>query len=147
MARKAKPVKLKKSEKKQLEDYVSKGTRSARAIKRARILLLSHEKNTNDQIVDKLGASVATICRVRKRYFEEGMEYILSEKPRSGQPSKIDSEVEAKLTMLACSEAPDGHARWTLRMLADKLVELNVVDSISHTHVATMLKKTNLNLG
>lgn len=147
MPRKAKKIKLKKSEKQELRDYISKGKRSARAINRARILLLSDEGKGIDEIVKILETSQPTIWRIRRRYLDEGLEFILGEKPRSGKPSKITKKLEAQLSLIACSEPPNGLKRWSLQMLADKLVELELVDSISHTHVGTLLKKMNLSLG
>lgn len=140
-------IKLKKAEKIKLENYVKKGKRSARAITRARILLLVNEGKAIDDIVKILQVSRPTVYRIRKRYSEEGLEFILKEKYRSGQPSKIDARVETQLASIACSEPPKGQGRWTLRLLAKRMVELEIVESISHTHVATLLKKVNLSLG
>lgn len=86
---------------------------------------------------------MATVYRVRKRYHEVGLSEALAEKLRSGAPSKIDGRAEATLTMLACSDPPKGYGRWTLQLLADKLVELEVIDSISLEAVRTVLKKMN----
>ena len=80
---------------------------------------------------------------VKHRYQSEGLESALAEKPRSGKPPRISGEEKARVTALACSDAPEGYARWTLRLLADKAVELGFVDAISHNHVASILKKTN----
>lgn len=147
MARRLYKIKLNKTEKKQLENYVKQGQRSARAIIRARILLLANEGKTVGEIVEILDTSRPTVYRIRQRYVDEGLKFILKEKPRSGQPSKIDSRLETQLTTIACSEPPEGLNKWTLRLLADKLVELELTESISHTHVATLLKKMNLSLG
>jgi transposase len=147
MSRRLYKIKLKKAEKKQLENYVKQGQRSARAIVRARILLLANEGKTVEEIVKRLDTSRPTVYRIRQRYVDEGLEFILKEKPRSGQPSKIDSRLEAQLVTIACSEPPKGSNRWTLRLLADKLIELELTESISHTHVATLLKKMSLSLG
>ena len=147
MARRLYKIKLKKTEKKQLENYVKQGQRSARAIIRARILLLASEGKTVGEIVKILDTSRPTVYRIRQRYVDEGLEFILKEKPRSGQPSKIDMRLETQLATIACSEPPEGLNKWTLRLLADKLVELELTESISHTHVTTLLKKMNLNLG
>jgi len=102
---------------------------------------------TDDEIGNTLGVGLATVYRIRKRYREAGLEKALQENPRSGAPSKIDGRVEATLTMLACSDPPAGYGRWTLQLLAEKLVELQVVDSISLPTVSSVLKKMNLNLG
>lgn len=147
MAKKLYHIELTKSEKVRLQEYVTQGKKSARAINRVRILLLSNEQKTDEEIANVLGVSLPTVHRVRKRYNEEGLTSILEEKYRSGAPAKVDARVEAQLSMIACSEPPEGHSRWTLRLLADKLVELELVDSISHTEVGSLLKKTNLSLG
>jgi transposase len=84
-----------------------------------------------------------TVYHVKRRFLNEGLETALSEKPRSGKPVQISGEARARITALACSDAPRGHARWTLRLLADKSVELGFVDSISHNHIRQILKKTN----
>jgi transposase len=85
--------------------------------------------------------SMATVVRVRRRCLDEGLAAALHDRPRSGKPPKITGEVEARLTVLACSEPPAGHRQWTLRLLADKLVELGCLESISHVAVAKRLKK------
>jgi len=131
----------------QLRRYVQGGQKSARAINRARILLLADTGMTDDEIGNTLGVGLATVYRIRKRYREAGLEKALQENPRSGAPSKIDGRVEATLTMLACSDPPAGNGRWTLQLLSEKLVELQVVDSISLPTVSSVLKKMNLNLG
>ena len=89
----------------------------------------------------------STVCRIRKRYCEGGLDFALSEKPRSSAPTKIDGKIRAKITMLALSEPPEGRSKWTLNLLADKLVEMEVVDSISNMTVQRVLKKMNLSLG
>jgi transposase len=91
--------------------------------------------------------SKSTVGRIRKRYHEGGLDAALHEKARSGAPPKIDSRIEAQLTLLACSEPPDGRSKWTVRLLADKLVEMEVIESISHMCVQRVLKKMKLNLG
>jgi len=91
--------------------------------------------------------SVSTAKRTRWRFLQEGLQTALSEKPHPGRPPKITGEIEAKLTMLACSQPPEGHARWTLRLLADQLVELGYLDSISHVAVGERLKKTRSSPG
>jgi transposase len=109
--------------------------------------LLSDEGLEDDEIAETLKVSKSTVCRIRKRYCEGGLDFALQEKPRSGAPNKIDGRVEAQLTLLACSDPPEGRSRWTVRLLADRLVELEVVDSISHMSVQRLLKKMKLSLG
>ena len=140
-------VKLREHERDKLIQYLRKGSSSARSQTRARILLLSDDDFEDDEIVETLKVSKSTVCRIRKRYCEGGLNYALREKPRSGAPAKIDGTIEAKITMLACSEPPDGRSKWTLKLLADRLVEMDVVDSISNMTVQRVLKKMKLSLG
>jgi putative transposase len=140
-------VRLTEAEQEQLHQYVNRGKVQARCLTRARILLLANNQWTDEQIAQALKVGMATVFRIRKRYSQEGLEVALKERPRSGGPPKVDSPLEAHLTLLACSEPPEGHSRWTLRLLADKVVELGWVDSLSHTTVRRWLKKTNLNPG
>jgi transposase len=141
------PVRLKEEEREELNQYLRRGKSSARTLTRARILILADEGRLNVEIAEVLKASTSTINRIRKRYCEGGLEFALHEKPRKGAPPKIDGRVEAQLTLLACSEPPEGRSKWTLQLLADKLVELEVVDSISHMSVHRLLKKTRSNRG
>jgi transposase len=140
-------VRLTVGEKEKLHRYLNKGKISARRLTRVRILLLADEGRSNDEIKSALNVSKTTISRIRKRYCEGGLEYALSEKPRSGAPPKIDGRIEAQIIHLACSEPPEGRSKWTLRLLADKLVELDCVDSISHMSVHRTLKKTKSSRG
>jgi len=134
-------VHLKEDERDKLNQFLRKGKSSARSQTRARILLLADEGLEDDEIRETLKVSKSTICRIRKRYCELELSFALSEKTRSGAPKKIDGRVEAQLTLLACSEPPEGRSRWTIRLLADRLVELEVVDSISHMSVQRLLNK------
>lgn len=150
MARKKLTVKLTQNEHEFLTAYVARGHKKARYINRARTLLLSHGGKDDQEIANLLGISRATVYNVRKRYHQQPYDHIvevLQDKPRSGRPIVLDTTVEANVTMIACSTAPKGSARWTLHLIADRLVQLNVVDSISHESVRSLLKKTNLNLG
>jgi transposase len=140
-------VKLREQERTELIQYLRKGRSSARSQTRARILLLSDDDLKDDEIATTLKVSKSTVCRIRKRYCEGGLDYALLEKPRSGAPAKVDGTIEAKITMLACSEPPDGRSKWTLNLLADRLVEMEVVDSISNMTVQRVLKKMKLSLG
>jgi transposase len=125
-----------------LFDIVYNGKHETRKITRARILLLSSSGETDEEIVLALQTSLSTVRRVRIRFAKEGLTAALEEKPRPGQPVKLSGSDEALLTAIACSEAPEGRSRWTLRLLADKLVELKVVPSISHVTIFNILKKT-----
>jgi putative transposase len=143
-------VTLSKRERRALEDFVTHGKKSARAITRARILLLFDEGRTEHELTKILGVARGTVYKVHKRYQQRGQAPIpdlLHEAPRSGRPITLDSRVEAKTTMIACSSPPPGRSRWTLQLIADKLVELAVTGSISHESVRRMLKKTNSSRG
>jgi transposase len=140
-------VSLKEEDREELSQYLRRGKASARSLTRARILLLADEGRNDKEIAETLRVSKSTVNRIRKRYCEGGLDFALHEKARSGAPPKIDGKIEAQLTLLACSEPPDGRSKWTLRLLADKLVEMEVVDSISHMSVQRLLKKMKLNLG
>ena len=146
MPKQQRAVTLTKAERGGLEKFVAYGTKSARAITRARILLLSDEGRKGRELTELLGVSRGTVHNVRKKYQQRRHAHILDllqEEPRSGRPIKLDSRVEAKVTMIACSEPPAGRGRWTLHLIADKLVQLAVTDSISHESVRRLLKKTN----
>src|SRR5512136_331423 len=140
-------VTLKEQEREDLNQYLRKGKSSARSQTRARILLLADDGCDDETIAEALKVSKSTIARIRTRYCEGGLNFALHEKARSGAPPKIDGRIEAQLTLLACSEPPDGRSKWTVRLLADKLVEMEVVESISHMSVQRQLKKMKLNLG
>lgn len=118
------------------------GTTSARTQTRARVLDLLHHGQHPDTIANTLSLSVVTIYNIKRRYLTAGLDAALTDNPRSGTPASIDGTARAKITALACSTAPHGHARWTLRLLADKAVELGFVEHISHTTVRQILKKT-----
>jgi len=135
-------VTLKDGDKAKLQQYIRKGVASARSLTRARILLLTNEGRSDKDIQNTLQVSRSTICRIRKRYCTEGLEFAICERPRTGAPTKIDGRVEAQLTLLACSDPPEGRSRWTLELLADRVVELGTLDSISPMSVHRVLKKT-----
>lgn len=134
-----------------LNQLVRKGESGARVQTRARILLLSDRsqgrKRTLAEVADSALCSVGTVRNVKRNYFAGGVEAALYEKPRPGAEPKFTGEVEAQLTMLACSEPPAGHASWSLRLLANRMVELEYVDDISHVTVGKILKKTNCSPG
>jgi transposase len=147
MPKKSQVIQLSDDEYIQLRQYVREGKKSSRAITRARVLLLSDEHVPDEEICQQLDVGRVTVYRIRRKYRDGGLAQALHDKRRSGAPSKIDGRVEASLTMLACSAPPEGYGRWTLQLLADKLVELQVIDAISLESVRTALKKTNLNRG
>ena len=140
-------VRLSSEAREDLKRLVSTGSGKARMLTRARILLLSDEglaesSKSDAQIVASLGVCSTTVASIRKRFAQEGLASALRERPRPGQPIKFDGKVKAHLTVLACTDPPEGHARWTLRMLADKAVEVGLVESLSHETVRQVLKKT-----
>lgn len=140
-------VHLNEQEREELRQYLRKGKSSARSLTRARILLLADDGLDDGAIAETLKSSKSTVSRIRTRYCEDGLDFALHEKSRSGAPSKIDGRIEAELTLLACSSPPDGRSKWTVRLLADKLIEMEIVDSISHMSVQRLLKKMKLSLG
>ncbi len=142
MARTAQPIQLTDDDLRSIHTRLSRGSTAARAQTRARVLDLLHRGQHPTAIADTLRLSVATVFNIKRRYLTEGLDAALLDKPRAGKPVTIDGVARAKITALACSSAPDGHARWTLRLLADKAVELGFCDSISHTSVKQILKKT-----
>jgi len=147
MARTAQPVKLTKNELRSLTTIIKRGTTSARTQTRARILDLLHRGRHPEEISSALQVSLQTIFNVKRRYLSEGFDDALFDKPRSGRPVRIDGAQRAKITALACSTPPEGYARWSLRLLADQMVELEYVETISHETVRQTLKKTNSSPG
>lgn len=141
------------SEVAELSAIISKGSHSTRTLRNAYILLNCDEgkhasKATDEQLARVLCISERTIERVKKRFCEEGWQALVQRKPaRRIYERKVDGEVEAHLVQLCCSEPPEGRTRWTLRLLADKMVELKYVRSLSHVTVRDVLKKMSLSLG
>lgn len=146
-------IKLTKEEVEALHAITNKGFHSSQTFRTAYILLNCDEgehaeKITNEQISKVLKVGMRTIDRVKKKFIEGGFEGVLDRRPSSRvYETKSDGDVEAKLVALCCSEPPKGFAKWSLRLLADKMVELEYVESISHVTVRSVLKKTNLSLG
>lgn len=146
-------IKLSKSEVDELMAIVNKGSHTSQTFRTAYILLncdqgkYSH-KVTNEQISKVLKVGMRTIDRVKKKFIEEGFEASLERRPTTREyEKKTDGDVEAKLVTLCCSDPPKGFTKWSLRLLADKMVELKYVESISHVTVRSILKKTSLSLG
>ena len=121
---------------------LTKKATSAREQTRARVLDLLAREEHPETIANLLKVGIATVYNIQKRFLDEGLEAVLKDKPRSGKPPVIKPEEKAKITALACSDAPAGYARWTLRLLADKAVEMSYIDSISAMEVGRILKKT-----
>ncbi len=128
------------------QKLTSSGTTKVRVYKRARVLLLSDEgrkggAKTDTQIAEMVEVSLATVERVRRQFVEAGFQAALVEKPRSGAPKKFSGQTRAKITALACSDPPEGRGAWTLQLLADQLVVLGQVDSVSRETVRQALKR------
>jgi len=136
-------VELKNEERNQLRKMTEKGSEKGRKIKRAQILLRRIKEKKDQEIAEWIDVTTGTVQRIRKRYATGGLESAIEEKKRSGRPVEIKADTRAKITALACTKAPEGRERWTLRLLADKAVELEYTESISHQSVDNILKKTN----
>jgi len=146
-------IKLAKAEVEELHAIINKGSHTSQTFRVAYILLNCDkgkysEKVTNEQISKVLKVGMRTIDRVKKKFVEEGFEAVLERRATSRiYEKKSDGDVEARLVTLCCSEPPKGYAKWSLRLLADKMVELKYVESISHVTVRSILKKMNLSPG
>jgi transposase len=143
-------IRLSQEEREFLIKNTSKGDWSVREVKRAQILLRA-DKNSDSpkqdwEIAQELNCSQWTITNLRKRFTQHGIK-VIHDQPRTGRPKIIDGDVEAHIVAVACSEAPRGKERWTLRLIAGRVVTLTDVESCSHVSVRNVLKKTNLNLG
>lgn len=139
-------VELNEQQQQQLQGLINKGHASARVIRRAHMLLLSAEDKKDKAVAAALHLNAQTVYQLRKRFVQEGFDAALYDKPRPGGKPKLDGKQEALLVALACSK-PEDREIWTMQLLADKLVELNVVDEISDETVRRTLKKTTLNRG
>ena len=142
MAREKLAVQLSAEDRTQLEGLIRRGQHSARVINRARILLKTDAGWSASQVAAALDTSQRTVFRTKRRYAEEGLDGVLHDHPQANRYRKLDDRGEAHLIALACSDAPEGHDHWTLRLLADKVVELGVVESLSYETVRLRLKKT-----
>ncbi len=150
MPRKKYIVDLTDEEREELETLISSGVAPARKLTRARILLKADEDWTDKAISEALDVGTATVERTRKRFVEwGGISAIERRKPRRRYERKLDGDAEARLVALACSAPPEGRERWTLKLLAEKIVTLEAVDieSVSYETVRRVLKKTGLSLG
>jgi len=144
-------IQLTNEQRTELEQLIRTGNAPARTNTRARILLLSDrsqgQKRTDREVAEAALCCQKTVINVRRRFLASGLQAALYDKGWPGAPPKFTGEVQAQLTMLACSEPPEGAARWTLRLLADKMVALGYVDAISHVSVRELLKKTGSSPG
>ena len=137
-------IKLTDLEKKTLQELLSKGELNVRVQKRCMALQMMDKGMTFQAIKELIGVSHISLGKWAKLFKVERLE-MLYDKPRSGRPIGLSGEDRAKVTALACSTPPEGYARWSLRLLSDRLVELELLESISHTEVGNILKKTNFN--
>ena len=140
-------VDLSETERSELESLTRKGRVNARKMKRAQILLKAAEGWRDEDIMAALDTSRSTVERTRRRFVEGGLDKALNEDARPGQARKLDGRAEAQLITVVCSERPDSQARWSIRLLADKLVQMGVVESISYETVRQVLKKMNSSRG
>jgi transposase len=144
MNRKYTAITLSEEESQELERIIHTGVHASRTIKRARVLVSLHEQALSHQaIADECGYSEQTIYKIEARYRDGGIHSALYDKPRPGKAPKFSPDDQARITALACSEAPEGRARWTLRLLADKVVELGVCDGVAPATIGAVLKKTS----
>jgi hypothetical protein len=148
----AKHIQLPQDEKTELEQLIKSGEHKARVISRARVLLLldrsEGEKRTLAQVAAATMLSDVAVSHIKRRYFEGGLDRALYDQPRPGRPiTKMTGDVEAQLIALTCSDPPEGYDQWTLRLLAEGLVQLEVVESISHVTIGETLKKMNSSRG
>lgn len=140
-------VTLTAEERQQLLEVTHQNTVSTRRFKRAQILLLADEGHRDEIIAQMIYVGESTVHRTRQKWVDGGVEFALSEAPRSGGKRKLDGKASAFLVATACSDPPQGKAEWTMQMLADRLVEVNLVDQLSDETVRRTLKKMTSNPG
>ncbi len=140
-------IKLEEDEVKFLRDFVRKGRKSARELTRARILILADQQKGDTEIAKTLGVGRNTVWRTKKKYREEGLQSVIAEKPRSGQPKKYTEKHEAEIIAQACTESPDGRKRWTLTLLTEEMGKREGFETINRESIRLILKKAKLNLG
>lgn len=135
-------VRLEDEERDRLGALTRQGKPSARTVRRAQTLLLADEGRTDEQIAAALHSGLSTVARTRQRLVEEGLEAALVERPRPGAEPKLSPKQQAFTVALACTKPPEGRLRWTMQLLADRLVELEVIPDISDESIRRLLKKT-----
>lgn len=140
-------IKLKKSEIKYLDAFLHKGKHKARALTRARILLLINKGKKDLEVQDLLTVGRTTIWRVKNNYFKSGLEYALTERERPGQPIKYDTKKKADIIASACTTPPEGRKRWTVRLLAEEMKKKRGFKTINRESIRLTLKKATPNLG
>ena len=140
-------VRLSDNQRVELRTLIRAGQQSARILARARVLLRADEGRTDDEIAASIHVGTTTVERLRRRFTQAGLERTLHDRPRPGGTPKLDGNQEALLVALTCSEPPDDRPQWTMQLLADRLVAIGVVETISDETVRRVLKKTSLNRG
>jgi len=140
-------VSLSDAERTELRTLIRKGQHAARVLARARVLLLADEGATDAQIAAAVHVGTTTVERVRRRYVDDGLAATLHDRPRPGAQRKLDGKQEALLVALSCSEPPEERPHWTMQLLADRLVAIGAVDTISDETVRRVLKKTSSSRG
>jgi transposase len=140
-------IKLREGEVEYLNEFIRKGRKSARALTRARIMLLVHKGEKEVAIAGMLGVSRATVSNIKRRYREEGLEGALNEKPRPGQPRKYTEKHEAEIIAMACTSPPEGGKRWTIRLLMEEARKKPGFKTINRESIRLVLKKAGLSLG
>ena len=140
-------IKLEKEERKFLKDFLRKGTKKARAVARANVLLLADEGWETETISKMVRVHRQKVWRIKKRYLKEGLKSALEEKPRSGQPLKYKEKHKAEIIATACTKAPNGRKRWTIRLLAKTLKKKKEFKTLNRESFRLVLKKTKLSLG
>jgi transposase len=145
------PLYLTLQQRQELESVIKSGNAPARVQTRARILLLTDRSTgqgrTDAEIAEALLCSSATVANVRKRCLQEGVEAALVEKPRPGRAPKITGDLEAQISVIACSDPPEGCSRWTVRQITARVIELGLLDAVDHTTIWERLKKINSSPG
>jgi len=140
-------ITLSVEDRKFLEKFVKKGTKKARAIARAKVLLFANEGYSNNEISTMTSVHRQGIWRIKKRFSEEGLQFILNEKPRSGQPKKYSNKQKAEIIAMACTKPPKGRERWSLRLLTERMKRREEFKTINRETIRLILKKAKLNLG
>lgn len=140
-------IKLRKKERDFLEKFVKRGTKKARAIARANVLLLADEGYNTESISEITRVHRQSVWRIKKRYLKEGLESALEEKPRPGQPRKYTEKHEAEIIAMACASPPEGRKRWTIRLLMQEARKRPGLETMNRESVRLILKKAKLSLG
>ena len=140
-------ITLSVEDRKFLEQFVKKGTKKARAIARAKVLIFANEGYSNNEISTMTSVHRQGIWRIKKRFSEEGLQFILNEKPRSGQPKKYSNKQKAEIIAMACTKPPKGRERWSLRLLTERMKRREDFKTINRETIRLILKKATLNLG